>query len=1076
MIINHVVGPSHVLRWRKQIVDGVLQSAVSVDAMYGHGGLPIWSKSLLTRVKGLGNNAKVGVIVGDFRFGNGICLTDVGGELIFQDGFLAIEKAALDDRYDRAMYQRCMTALQGWNILLKGRGRFVLWDLFCRQIQDRLAGRHIGKNGYRHPQWNLDEVMAALPALEMVDLRPLLALPMHEVSRLFIDNSSHPSLIGYLFLEMTLIHGLATMEAYQHAVQTVEQKLLHFAKRYLDDNKKKLILTGKSCWLDTLSQYMGANGQRRLAEAGLVIAPLNQLPGRLQLQDFRGQAVGAEIVILGDEAAATKVGLTINLDTEALTRLDWEAAIAEHIKSRRETPAFPLSSGEMGASTTALKSCVTEKMVELGVHGLPTFSGIMAVLDHVAGLNGTLADFHMENDILLTRDGVAYLAGGNHSVLKYASGELAPPAVSFKNFSENLAARKFHCESRGIPYLHVVFPDKQSVMEEDFPIKPVVKLGDVYRKKADAIVEDILVYPVSMLAGMQGESFYPLDTHLTDAGSLVVLETLLKRLDIVCDEIVAKIRQRICRPVFWSGDLGSKLAASPKQSGMLLEPDWRLEIFNSPGKSNDGSIDILISPDAMLDKTLLLFGDSFFRMMLKHFSAVFSRVICLRTRYFHPEMVELIRPDYVMTGNAERYLSFVSSDSNANAFFLYEKADAAEKDERFQEALRAVTSPQARESRAFFEQFIPSRDTDALQPVADNGIKGMRMLVATHHARQFGGSELVAMELADELCRRGASVDFYSPFMDKAFCRSNLSAEVQLLDSIGQIDLLNYDLCYSQHQVLSGALAAQAGNFAAASKKPVFVYGHLSPYEPMEFPGPWAEEMFADIILCNSNETLDKVKALGMSFQRAQLFQNPAPCSFARKIERTLLSIPEKILVVAQSLPEELDSALALLEEKGLHIKVIGQPGERKRVDVNILQAHDMVISMGKTIQYSLRAGVPVYCYGRFGGPGWLSMENFALAEQKNFSGRGFARKSSEDIFKEVMSFYGKGLGFVLGLSAGDLQRFSLEYVLDDLLAQFLHIRRDGSQRTAKNIITGVRSTLLRHEHFLYMLVDRHLK
>lgn len=1078
MIATHVIGPSHVLRWRKQVLDGVLKSTISPDSMYGHGGLPIWSKSCLEWAKSQGDEAKFGVLVGDFRFGNGICLADTADLPVFQDGFLAVERAALDETYDRAMYRRSMMALQEWGRLLKGRGRFALWDLFCRQVQDRLAGRHIGENGYRHPVWNLDDVMAALPELEMVDLRPLLKLPMHEVSRLFIDESSHPSLIGYVFLELALLQGVATMDAYHFAVAEVEQKFLAFARRYEGRRGKKLVLTGASAWLDTLTRYMGANGQGKLADAGLIVAPINKIPGRLRLQDFEEFADGADVVILGGEDLVARVGGIVDIKGVSPVLLQWEPAVVKHICFRKEKPSFDFLH-ESSAENGGLALRVLEEMVELGPHGFPNFSGLMAVLEHIFECGGGVVDFYVENEVLVSKGGVAYLIGGNHSVLEYAKGELVPPPDSFENFSENLSKRKFFCESKGVPYLHVIFPDKQSVLEEEFPVKPVVKLGNVYREKSISEAKSCIVYPVAELKEMQGESFYPLDTHLTDAGSLVVLEVLLKRLGISAGEAVARIRRQINRPVFWSGDLGNKLSGSPKQKGLLLEPDWRLQIFNSPGKSNDGSIDILISPDAQLDKTLLLFGDSFFRMMLKQFSAIFRRVICLRTRYFHPEMMLLMKPDYVLTGNAERYLSFVSNDKDANAFFLYGKEGMAgfNEDVEFLRAFRAVTSPDARESEKFFEEIAPNKNNNP--SCADTGslsIDGMRVLVATHHIRQFGGSEIFAMELADEFARRGARVELFSPFMDKDFCQKNVSADVGLIDDVRHIDLTSYDLCYSQHQVLAGALALQADRFASSKKKPVFVYGHLSSYEPMEFPGPWGEELFADIIICNSAEALTRLRSFGEAFQKAQLFQNPAPASFSRVSDSISSSSPKKVLVVAHSLPDELAAALTALEDSGVRINIVGRSGRPQRVDADLLQGHDLVVTMGKTVQYALRAGVPVYCYGRFGGPGWLSDSQFSLAEHNNFSGRGFGKKSPEMIVSEIVEGYEGAVEYALRISRADLSRFSLESRVDELIEQFFSILQSGSQCSIRTVVTGARKNLLMREYFLYLIGDRRFR
>ncbi|HBD5430932.1 TPA: hypothetical protein KKL41_004388 [Escherichia coli] len=202
-----------------------------------------------------------------------------------------------------------------------------------------------------------------------------------------------------------------------------------------------------------------------------------------------------------------------------------------------------------------------------------------------------------------------------------------------------------------------------------------------------------------------GNAYLPLDTHLSDFGSLKVLELLLKSVGINATDTVKHISSCINKKQKWAGDLGGKLTPKMYQEGMILNPDWRYEQFKSPGGFNDGMVDIIISPDALLNETILLFGDSFFRMMLKHFSAIFKKVICLRTRFYHKEMIELVKPGYIFTGNAERYLSNVTSDKEAHAFSLYSylrNEAPAERDNNFIRAFRAFTSPESDFSKNYF--------------------------------------------------------------------------------------------------------------------------------------------------------------------------------------------------------------------------------------------------------------------------------------------------------------------------------------------------------------------------------------
>ena len=72
-----------------------------------------------------------------------------------------------------------------------------------------------------------------------------------------------------------------------------------------------------------------------------------------------------------------------------------------------------------------------------------------------------------------------------------------------------------------------------------------------------------------------------------------------------------------------------------------------------------------------------------------------------------------------------------------------------------------------------------------------------------------------------------------------------------------------------------------------------------------------------------------------------------------------------------------------------------------------VLSKYDVVITIGKTVQYSLGMGIPVYEYDHFGGIGYITAENFEDTRKFNFSGRSSCRKiSSEEIHNELIQGY----------------------------------------------------------------------
>jgi len=247
------------------------------------------------------------------------------------------------------------------------------------------------------------------------------------------------------------------------------------------------------------------------------------------------------------------------------------------------------------------------------------------------------------------------------------------------------------------------------VLTEDFPFQPVHRLGDLYMSDIPArLVSSLasaLLYPAHALRHHVPPAYSALDTHLTAHGALAVLRMMLALVGIEAGAVMDHVQARIITTRNRTGDLGNKFAPPLFQDELLLDPDWPRTELRRPGVGNDGMVDIRFNPTAAHDVTVLLFGDSFFHGMLPHLSAVFSRVILLRTRFMHPEMLALIKPDVVFTGNAERYLADVAPDSEAFGFELYSELrqmTSLREDAAFLAAWRAVTSPRSAFAHDYF--------------------------------------------------------------------------------------------------------------------------------------------------------------------------------------------------------------------------------------------------------------------------------------------------------------------------------------------------------------------------------------
>ena len=100
-----------------------------------------------------------------------------------------------------------------------------------------------------------------------------------------------------------------------------------------------------------------------------------------------------------------------------------------------------------------------------------------------------------------------------------------------------------------------------------------------------------------------------------------------------------------------------------------------------------------------------------------------------------------------------------------------------------------------------------------------------------------------------------------------------------------------------------------------------------------------------------------------------------------------------------------------------------------------ILSNYDVIISIGKTIQYSLGLGIPSYEYDHFGGNGYISVDNIDEEAQNIFSGLPQRRKlSSKQIAHELLSEYPHIYLQVKDLKSISIERFLLSKNIKKLL------------------------------------------
>ncbi|WP_159739469.1 hypothetical protein [Vibrio atypicus] len=283
----------------------------------------------------------------------------------------------------------------------------------------------------------------------------------------------------------------------------------------------------------------------------------------------------------------------------------------------------------------------------------------MKISSDVIDIDGYLF-LHQENK---AQEQIAYLSGQK---------KLSPEVVS--NFKFNIAYNKHVLSSLDIKTLHVIFPAKPVAFRKMFENNGV-NINSLYNHQSFDEIRDLIYYPDVHIS-----DYLKTDTHNSDLGKVRIISNLLKRVGYDITGFT---------PVYRHKSIMGDLSKMIKGGEELVEefcffsqnPFNCIEAYSTSKclVGNSGHIDYHINGNAIFKERIVLFGDSFFRTALHIWNKLFQEVIYFRSPFIINDICELLKPNLVLTGNAERYL--VNSRKHVDsppylAYFLSDKYDS----------------------------------------------------------------------------------------------------------------------------------------------------------------------------------------------------------------------------------------------------------------------------------------------------------------------------------------------------------------------------------------------------------------
>lgn len=315
-----------------------------------------------------------------------------------------------------------------------------------------------------------------------------------------------------------------------------------------------------------------------------------------------------------------------------------------------------------------------------------------------------------------------------------------------------------------------------------------------------------------------------------------------------------------------------------------------------------------------------------------------------------------------------------------------------------------------------------------------NGGGALRVLFTGFAFDGYHGSVMHICEIAKYLKSLGVDVYIASLQVEKRFIKYLNEFGIRLY-YLPELPLdIKYNIVWSYHFPFLPYLIQKGLKYDR------IVCGCLSGMMvPLETPNILMKDNNIPIFV-NAEETkVNLEKEYPYLKDRLSVLVNLAPDEFLEYKKENLSNKPKKLAIVSNHVPKELVDSIPIFKRSNINVDIFGE-NNNVLITPQILQNYDVIITIGKTVQYALIMGIPVYNYDYIGGIGYINLENIDKEEFYNFSGRSCCRQISPDtLVKEIVENYDETKKQMVQIQKIAERRYLLSANIDKLLLQILN-------------------------------------
>lgn len=228
------------------------------------------------------------------------------------------------------------------------------------------------------------------------------------------------------------------------------------------------------------------------------------------------------------------------------------------------------------------------------------------------------------------------------------------------------------CQHHGFNFLQVIVPNKLSLIPDYFPEKFKTDTTYILKELLATTINAPLLVPLNILRSdeLKEYIFRRNDSHLTVIGNMLLTDLIIKHLGI--ENLVCPMPD--FNEVTHIGDLGVKFEQPIAES--LFVPNWTSGLLCQTQLKNvrntivsgfNGTIQAFLNPDALIDKKIVVFGNSFFEKvpswgLSPYFAALFKEFHFVWSPAIDIQYCIDVEADIVIAQTCERFLGKLPTD------------------------------------------------------------------------------------------------------------------------------------------------------------------------------------------------------------------------------------------------------------------------------------------------------------------------------------------------------------------------------------------------------------------------------